>query len=50
VVIRSGNGRKTSKCCNDAAIKGTGTHLAEVAAVMGACTTFGWLPRFRNCL
>ena len=45
---RRAKGVRTLDRRKDVILKGAGKHLAEVAAVLGECTTLRWPPRLRN--
>jgi len=45
---RRAKGVKASDLRKDVILKGTGKHLAQVTAVVSACTTLRWPPRLRN--
>jgi hypothetical protein len=47
-ISRRAKGVRTLDPRKDVILKGVGKHLAEVTAVVGACTTLRWPPRLRN--
>jgi hypothetical protein len=45
---RQAKGLRALAHCKNITLKIAGKHLAEVAAVVGTCTTLHWPPRLRN--